>query len=181
MDEPNGLPGEVGVGGADERPRRALTPHDLLVYGSRFLPAIFALILIFLALRPMLFSPAEKLVGTLASMVGVGLSFASVSFSAANARGGRSEWARGMIAAGIMLMRYSLAIVVPLALSSARGRVVDDLGYGHALDYVLRALMALLTGAGIFAAFHGFRSLIILLVPWRSDAEAEERSDGFPL
>jgi hypothetical protein len=164
-----------------ERSGATISWRDLLVYGSRLLPAIVALILIFLALRPMLFSPAEKLTGTLASMVGVGLSFASVSFSAANAHGRRSDWSRRMVAAGLMLMRFALALVVALALATARGRVVEDFGYGNWLDFTLRGLMAIVTGAGIFAAFRGFRELILLLVPWRTEEPAEERSEGFPL
>lgn len=137
----------------------------LLFHGRSLVPALFAVTLVLLAVRPILFQPEVRLEGLLASMAGVGFSFASVSFSAATALRERRGWSAGMIDAAVMLPGYSLAIVVVLALSAARVRLSSNLGAGTALDWGLRGTMAVITGLAIVLAFLGFRALVYLLGP----------------
>jgi hypothetical protein len=137
----------------------------LLFVGSRFLPGVVAMILIFVALQPMIFQPAEKLLGTLASLFGAGLSLASVSLGAARAQPGLSGWEIRMIAAGLMLFRFAVAMVFSLALAAGRARVVSDFGADSPLELCFRVPMVLVTGVGIGMAFLGIRELVLLLGP----------------
>ncbi|MEZ5312354.1 MAG: hypothetical protein R2862_01225 [Thermoanaerobaculia bacterium] len=70
-----------------------------------------------------------------------------------------------MVSAGLTLLRYSLAIVVALALSTARRRIAADFSFAPVLDWVVRGAMTLVTALGIGLGFLGFRSLILLLGP----------------
>lgn len=151
----------------------------LLFHGRSLVPALLTAILVLLALRPMLFEPELRLEGLLASMAGVGLSFAGVSFSAATALRERPRWSAGMTDAALMLLRFSLAIVVALALSTARVRLTNDFGSGTALDWVLRATTTVITAFAIVLAFFGFRALAVLLGPGLEVEEAT--TDAAPL
>jgi hypothetical protein len=156
----------------------------LFFHGSRIVPALVATILIVLALWPMLFRPTDKLTGTLASMAGAGLSFASVTLAAARTLQDRRQFSEQMVAAALMLLRFSIAAAVALALSAVRARLLTDLGSAIALDYVLRAVMTLVTALAIALAFLGFRSLVLLLGPGLDtepgDSTAPRRADPPP-
>ncbi len=164
--------GQARAGGSGLR----LPAPRWLFHGSRLVPALVAAILIFLALRPMLFSPAETILGTLASMVGVGVSFSSVTFSCANACREHRAWSEQMIQAGLALLRFALAMVIALALATTRTRVIAEVGAEGVLDYLLRGLMVLVTAAGIVAAFQGFRHLVVLLFPRHAEEAASPTS-----
>jgi hypothetical protein len=137
----------------------------LLFAGSRFLPGLVAMILTFVALQPMIFQPADKLLGTLASLFGAGLSLASLSLSAARAQPGLTGWEMRMIAAGLMLFRFAIAMVFALALAAGRARVIADFGSASPLELLFRVPMVLVTAAGIGMAFLGIRELVLLLGP----------------
>lgn len=136
-----------------------------LFRSGRILPALVAIVLLFVALRPMLFEPAVRVDGLLGSMAGVGLSFASVTLSAANAGRERRRWSASMVEAALMLLRFSLAAVLALALTYARTRLTTDFGSETPIDYLLRGATALVTALAIALAFLGFRALVLLLGP----------------
>lgn len=113
----------------------------------------------------MLFRPGENLTATLTGLVAGGLSFASVSFSAAKSRDDEESWSLRMAMAGTSLFRFSIALAVALALNVARERLAAALGAGTALDYCLRGLMALVTATAIAIAFVGFQTMVVLFGP----------------
>lgn len=149
-----------------ERSLRASAVVRRLFYAcSLVFPSALALLMSFLALYPILFPPAERLTTTLASMVGAGLSFASVTFSAARVSADHRGHALRLVAAGSMLVRFAIAIAVSLVLATARDRLAAAFGTGNALDLPLRLVTGLVTVTGIGMAFFGFRTLVLLLGP----------------
>lgn len=153
--------------------RRTWLTRRLLFYGSTVFPAFVALVLAFLALYPMLFSPGENLIGTLGTLVAGGLSFSGVSFAAAASRHTEKNRSLEMATAGSILLRFAIAMAVALALAAARQRVVADIGEGGWPDFVLRGAMVLVTGAAIGLGFFGFHSLVLLHGPTLEEEEAE--------
>lgn len=132
---------------------------------SLVFPSAVALLLSFLALYPMLFLPAERLSTVLTSMLGAGLSFASVAFTAARANAEHRSHAIRFVTAGSMLLRFAIATAVALALTSTRERLAADFGARSVFDLPLRAFTALVAVNGIGMAFHGLRTLVMLLGP----------------
>lgn len=126
---------------------------------------MLALLLTFLALYPLAFVPSERLTATLASLVGGGLSFASVSFTAARACAEQRLHAARLIAAGSRLLRFAVITALALGLATTRERLATQLGPGFALDVPLRVLAGGVTTAAIALAFSGFRTLVLLLGP----------------
>ncbi len=151
-------------------------PRRLFAQLDRTLPFLVAGALTLLALRPMLFNPNEKMLGTLASMAGAGLSFASVGFAAANNFRGREGWSR-MSGVALMFFRFSVTMALALAFAALRESYITDFSHIRWVEYLLRGIMVLLTAAGIFMAFLGFRTLVRILAPTlEEDARALWRS-----
>ncbi len=140
---------------------------------SLVFPSAVALLLSFLALYPMLFLSVERLSTVLASMLGAGLSFANVAFTAARANAEHRSHAIRLVTAGSLLLRFAVAIAVALALASTRERLATDFGARNLFDVPLRVFTALVAVNGIGMAFHGLRTLVMSLGP-----ELEEEATG---
>lgn len=163
----------------DGRLRRGTAVRHVRTASGLAFPIVLAALLIFLALDPIVFVPSERLTGTLASMVGAGLSFASVSFSAARVsldRPGRAAWFR---VAGADLLRFAIAMTIALTLATARDRLVTDFAAGRLADLALRGATAVVTVAGIGMAFRGFRVLVLLLGPEFEEDASHRLHDGW--
>jgi hypothetical protein len=171
----------AGGGPSPERLERFLVRtwwiRRVFFYGVFVLPWFVTMILGFLALYPMLFQPTGQLTSTLAALLGAGLSFSSVAFSAANARASEEVWSLRMAMAGSALLQFSIAMAVALALSVARERVVAALGSDSLLDYAMRGMMGMVTATAIALAFVGLRIIVMIFRP-SIDEPALERLRG---
>jgi len=150
------------------RLERHAAGRRLLYRVSMVLPSFVALVLSIIGVYPLLVAPARTLIPTLASMVGAGLSFASVSFSASRAIDGDESRSIRLATAGAMLFRFALGMSVVLALATTRARLSEGFDATVAIvtiDVALRALMAVVALAAIGMVYSGVRILIVLLGP----------------
>jgi len=151
----------------------------LLLYRvSMVFPSVVALLLLFVGVYPIVFSPARTLIPTLVSIVGAGLSFASVTFSAARAIDGDEDRTLRLATAGAMLLRFALGMAVVLALATTRARVVETFGEGNPADLALRGIMAVVTVTAICMVYFGVHTLVALLGPDLEEEAARRLAYG---
>lgn len=141
---------------------------------SRVFPTVVTILLAFLVLYPILFLSAGDLLATLASLVGIALSFASLCFTAARASVEHRVHALRLVASGSILFRSALAMSVALAMATTRERLALAHPVFEVLDTPLRVAAAIVTVAGIGMIFHGFRTLVFLFGP-ELEEEATQR------